>query len=168
MPPSGQWMPPYAPQPVARPFAWPAIALSAIATVAAVAALVVALTKPTASVPAMAPGAPTYTAAEAAVAQRELCETYKLAARAIAVDTAGTDRALARIADTNGAVMLEMAAANPALDSQHRDAARALAAAYAAVTAKGNSVVANDAEYRAALADVIAKDAVMKRVCGGS
>jgi hypothetical protein len=48
---------------------------------------------------------------------------------AVRVDTAGTDKALARIATTNGAIMLEMAAANPALDTNHRDAAHALAMA---------------------------------------
>lgn len=31
----------------------------------------------------------------------------------------------------------------------------------------GNSAVAGDAEYRAVLADVIAKDSAMKKVCSG-
>lgn len=133
----------------------------------AVAALIVALTNARPAVTPATTSPPTYTAAETAAAQRELCETYKLVARAVEVDTAGNDRALARIADTNGAVMLDIAAASPALDSRQRDAARALARAYGTVTAKGNSVVASDAEYQAALEDVIAKDAEMKKVCGG-
>lgn len=83
------------------------------------------------------------------------------------MDTSGNDKALARIADTNGAVMLDMASAAPALDNNHRDAARALATAYGTVTVMGNSSVASDAEYRAALDDVIAKDSVMKKVCSG-
>ena len=60
---------------------------------------------------------PTYTAAETAAAQRQLCDTYTLAARAVQIDTNGTDKALARIALTNAAVMLDNAAANPALDA---------------------------------------------------
>lgn len=83
------------------------------------------------------------------------------------MDTSGNDKALARIADTNGAVMLDMASAAPALDANHRDTARALAMAYGTVTAMGNSAVASDADYRAALDDVIVKDAAMKKVCGG-
>ncbi|VBA44283.1 hypothetical protein LAUMK136_05548 [Mycobacterium attenuatum] len=88
-------------------------------------------------------------------------------AQAAKVDTAGTDKALARIATTNGALMLYMAAANPALGSKDRDAARALAMAEGALTAKGSYGVATDAEYQAALDDAIAKDAAMKKVCGG-
>lgn len=155
--------PPIPSQRALTPRIWPAIALAAIAVVVAVAALIVALTMSKST----APSVPTYTTAETKAAQRQLCDTYKLVARAVEVDTAGNDRALARIADTNGAVMLEMLSANPALDATHRDAARALAAAYGTVTAMGNSAVANDAEYRAALDEVIAKDAEMKKVCGG-
>ena len=73
---------------------------------------------------------PTHSAAETAAAQRQLCDTYTLAARAVQVDTNGSDKALARIALTNAAVMLDNAAADPALDATHRDAARALATAY--------------------------------------
>ncbi|BCZ21626.1 hypothetical protein MTY59_14810 [Mycobacterium senriense] len=83
------------------------------------------------------------------------------------VDTSGNDKALARIADTNGAVMLDMVSTAPALDTNHREAARALAMAYGTVTSMGNSAVTADADYRAALDDVIAKDAAMKKVCGG-
>jgi hypothetical protein len=96
-----------------------------------------------------------------------VCDTYKLVARAAQIDTAGTDKALARVATTNGALMLDMAAANAALDANHRDAARALAIAYGALTAKGSYGVATDAEYQAALDDANAKDAAMKKVCGG-
>ncbi|WP_253188989.1 hypothetical protein [Mycobacterium colombiense] len=94
-------------------------------------------------------------------------DTYKLAAQAAQVETAGSDKALARIATSNGAILLEMAAANPVLDAEHRDAARALAVAYGTLTAKGSYGVATDAQYQAALDDAIAKDAAMKKVCGG-
>jgi hypothetical protein len=63
--------------------------------------------------------------------------------------------------------MLDTAADNPALDADHRDAARVLAAAYGMLTAKGTYGVATDAEFQSALDDAIAKDAVMKKVCGG-
>lgn len=82
------------------------------------------------------------------------------------VDTNGNNPASARIATTNGAVMLDNAAANPALDAAQRDAARALAAAYLKTTAMGNRDVASDADFHAALDDLIAKDAAMKKVCG--
>nr|WP_255313688.1 hypothetical protein [Mycobacterium malmoense] len=137
----------------------------------AIAALVIALTRPKFSVPfehADTEATATYTSAEIAAAHQQLCDTYGLVARAVQVDTSGADKALARIADTNGAVMLNIAAANPALDASHRDAARALATAYATVTAKSNGTVASDADYQAAIDDVISKDSAMKRVCGAS
>ncbi|MGO9155719.1 hypothetical protein [Mycobacterium sp.] len=166
-PPAEQWTPPHATHLPPRSRTWPAVAVAAIALVVAVAALIVALTHSThAASPATTTG-PTYTAADTSAAQRQLCDTYKLAARAVQIDTNGNNPALARIADTNGAVMLDMAAANPALDATHRDAARALATAYVMATAKGNADVASDAEFRAAIDDVVAKDAVMKKVCGG-
>lgn len=145
------------------------MALSASATLVAVTALiVVALVKPTASTSSATSTAPSYSGAEVAAAQRQLCDTYKLAAQAAQVDTAGSDKALARIATTNGALLLEMAAANPALDPAHRDAARALATAYGTLTAKGSYGVATDTEYQASLDDATAKDAAMKKVCGGA
>ncbi|EFG77087.1 hypothetical protein HMPREF0591_3014 [Mycobacterium parascrofulaceum ATCC BAA-614] len=91
---------------------------------------------------------------------------YQLAAKAVQVDTAGTDKALARIATTNGALMLDRAASNPALDCKHRDAAGALKAAYLTVTAKSSYVVASETDFQSALDNVIGKDAVMKKVCG--
>ncbi|WP_221045093.1 hypothetical protein [Mycobacterium senriense] len=165
-PPAGGWPPPHFPQPVSRPRRWLAIALALTAAIA-VAALAVALTRPTASKPLATTTTPTYSAAETRAAQKTLCDTYTLVARAVEVDTSGNDKALARIADTNGAVMLDMVSTAPALDTNHREAARALAMAYGTVTSMGNSAVTADADYRAALDDVIAKDAAMKKVCGG-
>lgn len=63
--------------------------------------------------------------AQTAAAQRQLCDTYKLVAHAVPVDTNGSDKALARITLTNAAAILDNAAADPALDAKHRDAARA-------------------------------------------
>jgi hypothetical protein len=156
-----QWTPPYPIQPRPRSRAWPTIALAAIAAVMAVAALVVALKSST----TLTPAARTYTAAEIDAAQRQLCDTYKLVARAVGVDTNGGDKALARIALTNAAVLLDNAAADPALDANHRDAARALATAYLTETAKSSSEAFTDREFQAALDDVNARDAVMKKAC---
>ncbi len=166
-PPAEGWTPPQATQIPPRPHIWSAVALAAIATVVAVVALIVALTHSTHAASPVTTAGPTSTAAETAAAQRQLCDTYRLAASAVRVDTAGNDKALARIATTNGALILEMAADNPALDGDHRDAARALAIAYGTLTARGTYGIATDAEYQAALDDIVAKDAVMKKVCGG-
>ena len=166
-PPTGQWTPAYPTQPGPRSRTWPSLAVAAIATVVAVAALVVALINSTRAAPPPTTTPPTYTAAETAAAQRQLCDTYKVEARTVRVDTNGNDEALARIAATNGAVMLYNAAGNPALDAKHRDAARALATAYGTVSAMGSKGVATDAEWRAALDDANAKDAAMREVCGG-
>ncbi len=138
--------------------------VAAIGAVVAVAALIVALTN---ARPAATPSVPTYTAAQTAAAQRQLCDTYKLVAHAVPVDTNGSDKALARITLTNAAAILDNAAADPALDSNDRDAARALAKTYITLTAKGSYGVATDAEWQAALDDGNVKDAAMKKICGG-
>ncbi|MBI2696968.1 hypothetical protein [Mycobacterium nebraskense] len=165
-PPAGNWPPNYLGQPASRPRPWLAVAVALTAAVA-IAALIVALARPTATSPSTTVTAPTPGPGEIAAAQQQLCDVYKLAAQAAQVDTAGTDKALARIATTNGALLLEMAAANPVLDAKHRDAAQALAMAYGTLTAKGSAGVATDAEYQAALNDAVAKDAAMKKVCSG-
>jgi hypothetical protein len=162
-PPGGQWTPAYPTHPAPRSRSWPAIALAAIAVAVAVAALIVALTRSTPAAPLATTTMPSYTPAETAAAQRQLCDTYKLAAHAVQVETNGSDKALARIALTNAAAMLEDAATDPALDAKRRDAGRALATAYRNTTAMGS--VATDAEYRTALDDIIAKDAAMRQVC---
>lgn len=174
-PPAGNWPPPHPGQPASRPRPWLAVAVAVavgVTAVVAVTALVVALTRRSTDSHSLGTTttAPTHTLAEITAAQQQLCDAYKLAARAVEVDTGGQDRALARIATTNGAVMLDNAAVNPALDAKHRDAARALAAAYGALTAMGSNVVATDTQYQVALDDITAKDAVMKSVCanGGS
>lgn len=75
------------------------------------------------------------------------------------------DPAFARIALTNAAAMLDSVETDPALDGRHRDAARALAAAYRTLTAKSSSDAFAEVEYRAALGDVNAKEAAMNEVC---
>lgn len=158
------WASGYAAPSAPRPHTWPAMVVGGVGVLLGAAALVVALTRPTPE--PVAVKAPTYTAAEIAGAQQQLCDTYKMAAQAAQVDTAGTDRALARISTSNGALLLEMAAGNPAVNIEYRDAARALAMAYGTLTAKGTYGVATVAEYQAALDYALAKDAVMKKICG--
>lgn len=165
-PPVGNWSSNYAGQTAPRPGPWQAIALAVTAAVA-VAALILALVRPMESRSSVTTSKPAYTATEIAAAQQQLCDTYKLAARAVQVDTNGSDKAFARIALTNSAVMLSNAATDPALDAEHRNAARALATAYLTDTAKSSEGAATEAEFRAAVDDVNAKDAVMKKVCGG-
>lgn len=148
---------------------WPAIALGAMvlalaATVVAAIALVVATSRPSGSSGAPTPAAPTYSAAEVSAAHQKLCDTYKLEARSVEIDTNGTDKAVARVALANGAGMLSDAAEAPALDAKDRDAARALATAYRSANALGS--VVTDAEYRTALDDIVAKDAAMRQRCG--
>lgn len=158
-PPTGSWPPPQFPNPVSRSRPWLAIAVAVTAAVA-VAALVVALTRPAAShSSATSTTTPTHTPAETAAAQHRLCETYKLAARAVQVDTNGSDKAFARVALTNSAALLLNASVDPALDEQHRSVARALATAYLTYTAKSSEETATQAEFHDAVADVNAKDA---------
>lgn len=146
----------------------PWLAIAVVATAAtAVAALIVALTRsahPNSST--SIPTEPTHTATETAVASQRLCDTYKLAARAVQVDTNGSDKAFARTALTNSAILLYNATNDPALDEQHRGAAGALVTAYLTDTAKSSEGVAPDSEFQDAVADVNAEDAAMKKVCG--
>nr|WP_231633731.1 MULTISPECIES: hypothetical protein [unclassified Mycobacterium] len=165
-PPAATWSQTYSGPPVSRSSRWQLIALGLTSAIA-VAALAVGLTRPTVARSPAISSTPTYTATEVAAAQRQLCDTYGLAARAVQVDTNGSDKAFARIALTNAAVMLGNAAANPALDAEHRNAAQALATAYLSDTAKSSEGAATETEFRAAVDDVNAKDAVMKKVCGG-
>lgn len=139
-----------------------AIALSALTALVALAALivaVVALTRPIAS--------PTYTPTQKAAAQRQLCNRYDLAGHAVHIETAANaDPARARVALTNGALILETAAADPALEVKYRDAAHALALAYQTMAAKGSSETADSLAWRQTVDEAVAKDSVMQELCG--
>ncbi|MCV7396851.1 hypothetical protein H5P32_20025 [Mycobacterium paraseoulense] len=165
-PPWANWSPKYVEQPVPRSRPWLAIAVVLTAGLA-IAALILARTRPRAPSSSTATTTPTHAPADVAAAQQQLCDMYQLAAKAVQVDTAGTHKALARIATTNGALMLDMAASNPALDANHRDAARALEAACLTMTAKSSYGAATEAAFQSAIDDAIAKDAAMKKVCSG-
>lgn len=74
--------------------------------------------------------------------------------------------ALARIALSNGALILHTASDDPALDAEHRDAARALAASYQTTAALGTAGMATREQYLAAVDGMNAKDHVMTGLCG--
>jgi hypothetical protein len=169
-PSSPQWTPALPAQPPLRPKAWSAIALAAIAALLAAAALVAALTRPTGSppgAPATTSTAPSYTPEQTTAAHKQLCDTYKLAARSVQIETNSNDRALAGVGSINAALMLEQTLrAAPAIAADDRAAALALAAAYTKATAMGSTLQRDDPDFRSEIDDVNAKDAAMKKVCG--
>ncbi|WP_073880753.1 hypothetical protein [Mycobacterium paraffinicum] len=167
--PQGDWQHSYPLQPARRPRAWPAVSLASAAVVLGVVAVVVSSlgsTKHSTPEPATVSAAPTYTPAETAAAHKKLCDVYDLAARAVQIETNGASPERAGIATVNGAVLLgQVLNDSPAIPPGDRGAAVALAEAYsnaAAVASFGDS-----AQWQSTIADVNAKDAGMKRVCGG-
>ena len=73
--------------------------------------------------------------------------------------------ALSRISETNGAVMLQMAAADPALESQYRDSAISLAAALVNETALGSSGK-DDPRFQSAVEETNTQADRLKSLCG--
>ncbi|MEB3051049.1 hypothetical protein KV112_15090 [Mycolicibacter sp. MYC123] len=131
-----------------------------MAAAVAVAALAVALTKTGAT------SEPTYTAAQKAEARTQLCDQYKLAVNAVKIETHIPDNtALARASEINGAAILELAAANPALAGEYRSAAQELAIAFRTESALG-SLGSNDTGFQAAVDATNAKGTVMQELCG--
>lgn len=111
---------------------------------------------------------PRYTAAQQADAKKRLCDSYKLAAHAEHIETNTPNNfALARLSATNGALILETAATDPALDPQYRDAARDLALTYQTLVAVATGREGDDPELAAVIADANAKDRVLIALCGG-
>lgn len=129
-----------------------------------VAALIVAIISLTRSADASTPH---YTAAQQADAKKRLCDSYRLAAHAEHVETNTPDNvALARLSATNGALILETAAADPALDPQYRDAARALALTYQKLVAVATGKDPGDPELETVLADTNANARALQQLCG--
>lgn len=146
-----------------------AFILGISATAISVAALIVATKQSPASNQAVASTAPSFTSAEASAAHQQLCETYRLAARAVQIETNGKNSDRANLATANGAGMLQGAIiANPALPVGERMAALGLAESYGKVAALTSVVSgADDPTWQTALTDANAKDAVMQKACGG-
>ncbi|WP_036407823.1 hypothetical protein [Mycobacterium pseudokansasii] len=168
-PTTGQWTQTHPRQPGTGSRVWHAVGL-AIAITLGAAALIVALTRPTTSGTTARPATsapPTSTAAEVAAAHQKLCEVYKLAARAVQIQTNGDNQALAVAALVNGSVMIGHAVdAAPALPVGDRVAALALADAFTNANAVGSFAHRDDPESRTAIDDANAKDAPMKALCG--
>ncbi|GFG98535.1 hypothetical protein MTIM_44140 [Mycobacterium timonense] len=170
-PPFDQWAPGYPPPPPKRSRFWPAIALGAFviamaATIVAVVALVVATNRPSASGSTPTTSSPTYSAAEVSAAHQKLCDAYKLAARAVQIETHGPSPERAGIAEVNGAMMLKRVInAAPELTASDHTTALALADAYNDVAAVAS--LNDNSRWQAALDDANAKDTAMKKLCGG-
>lgn len=64
----------------------------------------------------------------------------------------------------NGALILESAAADPALAANYRDAARALADAYQTMAATGS--LGDDEKFKATVDATNARVGAMKNLCG--
>src|SRR5208337_4759098 len=105
---------------------------------------------------------------ETAAVHKKLCDIYKLAARAVQIETNGTSPDRANIATVNGAVMLEEAVNSaPAIAPSDRDTALALAEAYSNAAAVSSMAGGDDPTWQSAVNNVITKDAPMKKACGG-
>jgi hypothetical protein len=142
--------------------------LAAIVAVVAGVSLVLAATRSPSPGSALTSTAPIYSAEEVSAAHQKLCDAYKLVARSVQIDTNTDNRALAGAVSVNAAVVLEQTVgAAPAMSSDDRAAALALAAAYTKATAMGSALQRDDPAFRSEVDDVNAKDAVMKKVCGG-
>ncbi|MEB3033075.1 hypothetical protein [[Mycobacterium] nativiensis] len=156
--------PPWPAPPAAQPHRRSPVALAGLAILLSIASTILAIVALTRS----ATSTPTYTAAETSAAKTRLCDQYKLASQVVHMETTGPDGnvALARIANTNGALMLESAASDPAVDAKLRDAARALAASYQTVTAMGTKGQSDNQLFWAAVDDSNAKNRELQGLCG--
>ncbi|CAJ1495837.1 hypothetical protein [[Mycobacterium] holstebronense] len=156
--------PPWPTPPPAPPPRRSTAVFAALAALLSVAALVVAIISLTRSADASTPH---YTAAQQADAKKRLCDSYKLAAHAEHIETNTPNNfALARLSATNGALILETAAADPALEPEYRDAARDLARAYQTLVAVATGKEGDDPALGAAINDANAKTRVMHELCG--
>lgn len=173
MPPTPPLWPVAPPAPTRSRFAAVLKALVLTSSIGAVAFGVFALARTAPSPPTPTP---TFTATQHSDAQTKLCERYDLAARALGYESNASEtpegpedqKALIRAAATNGSLMLEVAAQDPALDDKFRDPAYALSVAYQKMAALGTNGMASKEEYAAAVDDVNAKEVVMEQLCGGS
>jgi hypothetical protein len=163
----GPWVVGHPAPSASRTRTWPAMAVAVVGVLLGAAGLIVALTRPTPE--PVKSTAPTYTAAEIAAAHQKLCDAYKLAARAVAVDTHGNNSERANIATVNGALILEEATVgNAAIAPGDRTTALALAESYSNAAAITSVVTGTeDPMWQSALHDVNAKDAELNKVCGG-
>lgn len=102
---------------------------------------------------------------QAAIAKKELCSIYEIAARSVTADTNSGDRALARISLVNAAGMLDAAAANPTLSADDRETARTLASAYRTSNAVSSVTGAESPLYQSTLDDAARAANAMAAIC---
>lgn len=133
------------------------LALTALLSAAALVVRVLALTKLEHN--------PTYTATQIAATKAQLFSMYALASEAVTIETNGNDSAFARIAAANGAIILEHAAIDPALDNKYRDAALNLAQAYQTMTAAA-SRGSDNKQFQGLTETMTAGQRALKELCG--
>lgn len=119
---------------------------------------VVALIRPNAG--------PTLSTAQRAAAKTALCGRFKPAMGAIHIETNGPDVGLGRIALRNGAMVLESAVANPALDRTHRDTAQAVELAYQNLAIASSSGKTGDPQFDNVVNTANAREGALKESCG--
>lgn len=88
-----------------------------------------------------------------------------MAVKAVDLETLHSDPALAGAATTNGVLILQTAAADPALVASERSTALALAKAYRFFTATAASMTRDDPAWLSVIDDANARDVEMKRFC---
>lgn len=132
--------------------------LGASLGIASTVLVIMALTRP--------PASPTYSAAQRMTAKTDLCGQFKPAMGAVHIETNGPDAGPRRIALINGALVLESAAANPALDPTYRDAAQAVGSAYQDLVIESSSGKAGDPQFDNVVNTANAKERVLKDLCG--
>lgn len=153
--------PPWPAPPTAQPHRRPAFVLATIALLLGVASFVlaiVALTRP--------PASQSYSSAQISSAKTTLCDRFKPAANAIHIETHGPDAGFGRIALLNGALTLQDAAANPALDSKYRDAAREAMLAYQDLVVVSSSGMSGDPQFDSVVDVANAKERALRELCG--
>ncbi|MCV7026636.1 hypothetical protein H7I77_25345 [Mycolicibacterium novocastrense] len=169
-----QWAPSYGPP--ARQGAGGRLATLLVGLVALAALVVgiIGLAKSPSPTPASSPAAssppastsPAFTADEVATAQNSLCTTWSAASRAVKEETNRTDNpALARVALTNSAAMIDSAAQNPALTPQNREAAAAVSGAYRNLTAVSSIAPPGTPEFQEAVDGANQAARQMQAVC---
>lgn len=155
--PSPSWPAPPNTQPRRRS-ALVLAALGALLGTASMILAIVAFTRP--------PASPTYSAAQRTAAKTDLCGRFKPAMDAVHIETNGPDAGLGRTALVNGALILEDAASNPALNPNLRDAAKAVVLAYENLVVESSLSSVGKSPFDTAVDTVNAKERALKDLCG--
>ncbi|CAJ1495833.1 hypothetical protein [[Mycobacterium] holstebronense] len=112
-----------------------------------------------------APASPTYSTAQKTAAKTDLCGQFKPAMDAVHIETNGPDAGFGRIALVNGALILEGASSDPALDPNLRDVAKAVVLTYKDLVVESTLSSAGKSPFDNAVDAVNAKEHVLKDLC---